>query len=200
MTSLIGQSACGSHDKLYWFYFCILCWRWVFYSFLLDKGFLFLSLHALLILWAIWLVYRYIFLYTRLFNSLISISLTSLYLFIVPCHCSSLFMNQLVDVLDCLYRNKKCRTQKYNQNCEVIPGQFCLSIILHSLPQMKFSYKVYTHTCEILFKDAQREKEKNKVGTVCDILCFSALQNLGPCQYDFISRIITPLFPKFLIV
>lgn len=131
-----------------------------FFSFLLDKGFLFLSLHALLILWAIWLVYRYIFLYTRLFNSLISISLTSLYLFIVPCHCSSLFMNQLVDVLDCLYRNKKCRTQKYNQNCEVIPGQFCLSIILHSLPQMKFSYKVYTHTCEILFKDAQREKEK----------------------------------------
>lgn len=69
-------------------------------------------------------------------------------------------MNQLVDVLDCLYRNKKCRTQKYNQNCEVIPGQFCLYIILHSLPQMKFSYKVYTHTCEILFKDAQREKEK----------------------------------------
>lgn len=151
-----------THIKLYWFYFCILCWRWVFFSFLLDKGFLFLSLHTLLILWAIWLVYRYtgIFLYTRLFNSLISISLTSLYLFIVPCHCSSLFMNQLVDVLDCLYRNKKCRTQKYNQNCEVIPGQFCLSIILHSLPQMKFSYKVYTHTCEILFKDAQREKEK----------------------------------------
>lgn len=147
------------------------------------------------------MVYRYIFLYTRLFNSLISISLTSLYLFIVPCHCSSLFMNQLVDVLDCLYRNKKCRTQKYNQNCEdVIPGQFCLSIILHSLPQMKFSYKVYTHTCEILFKDAQREEKKIKVGTVCDILCFSALQNLGPCQYDFISRIITPLFPKFLIV
>lgn len=147
------------------------------------------------------MVYRYIFLYTRLFNSLISISLTSLYLYIVPCHCSSLFMNQLVDVLDCLYRNKKCRTQKYNQNCEVIPGQFCLSIILHSLPQMKFSYKVYTHTCEILFKDAQREKEKiNKVCTIYDILCFSALQNLGPCQYDFISRIITPLFPKFLIV
>lgn len=123
-----------------------------FFSFLLDKGFLFLSLHALLILWAVWLVYRYIFLYTRLFNSLISISLTSLYLFIVPCHCSSLFMNQLVDVLDCLYRNKKCRTQKYNQNCEdVIPGQFCLSINLHSLLKMKFSYKsVHTYMWNIV--------------------------------------------------
>lgn len=145
------------------------------------------------------MVYRYIFLYTGLFNSLISISLTSLYLFIVPCHCSTLFMNQLVDVLDCLYRNKKCRTQKYNQNCEVIPGQFCLSIILHSLPQMKFSYKVYTHV-KYCLKMLKERRKKNKVGTVCDILCFSALQNLGPCQYDFISRIITPLFPKFLIV
>lgn len=134
--------------------------------------------------------------YTRLFNSLISISLTSLYLFIVRCHCNSLFMNQLVDVLDCLYRNKKCRTQKYNQNCEVIPGQFCLSIILHSLPQMKFSYKDVKYCLKML----KERRKKNKVGTVYDILCFSALQNLGPCQYDFISRIITPLFPKFLIV
>lgn len=109
-----------THIKLYWFYFCILCWRWVFFHFCWIKVSYFFPYTPY------WFCEPYgWFLYTRLFNSLISISLTSLYLFIVPCHCSSLFMNQLVDVLDCLYRNKKCRTQKYNQNCEVIPGQFC---------------------------------------------------------------------------